>query len=104
MSRPKYTGNTKYLPSIVDTKRYFLETAVADWDLADFLLSGQKQNIFLAGLEELHDVKAVCRDIRGFARALKTFYSVEQNIVIATNYAEELLNRSALKGFEHRIV
>ncbi|KAF9185491.1 hypothetical protein BGZ50_003032 [Haplosporangium sp. Z 11] len=104
MSRPKYLGNSKFIPSTVDTKSYFLETAVADWDLADFLLSGQKKDVFLKGLEGLFNFKAVSRDIRAFARALAMFYSVEQNIVIATNHAEELLNRRALKGFEHRVV
>jgi len=104
MSRPKYRGNTEYLPSAVNTNLYFLETAVADWDLADFLLSSQKQDILLAGLEELRDIKAVSRDIRAFARAPRIFYSAKQNIVIATSNTEGLLNRSALRGFEHRVV
>jgi hypothetical protein len=104
MSRPKYLGNSKYLPSTVDTGSYFLETAVADWDLADFLLSGQKKDVFLKGVEGLVDFKAVSRDVRAFARALTMFYSMEQNVVVATNHAEELLNRRALKGFEHRVV
>ena len=29
-----------------------------------------------------------------------TFYSVEQTLAVAMNYAEDLLNRRALKGFE----
>ncbi|KAF9993837.1 hypothetical protein BGZ79_001449 [Entomortierella chlamydospora] len=104
MTRPKYSGSTTYIPSSVETKTYFRETAVADWDLADFLISGQNEEIFLTELERLQDFKTLGRDVQGFARALKLFYSVEQNLAIAENDAEELLNRNALKGFEHRVV
>ncbi|KAG9061641.1 hypothetical protein KI688_007222 [Linnemannia hyalina] len=104
MSRPEYLGNLKHLPPTVDTKSYFLETAVAEWDLAGFLLSGQNKDIFLRGLQGLVDIKAISRDVRSFAKALRVFYSVEQNVIIAMNRAQELLNRRALKGFEHRVV
>ncbi|KAG0348212.1 hypothetical protein BG004_005689 [Podila humilis] len=39
-----------------------------------------------------------------FCQRTDDIYSVEQNTVVAINRAEELLNRSALKGFEHRVV
>ena len=104
MSRPKYLGASKYIPSAVNTKGYFLETAVAEGDLTDFLLLGQKRDVFLTGLEGFVDLKAVSRDVRAFAKALEVFYSVEQNVVTAINHTEEILNRCALKGFEHRVV
>ena len=100
MDRPTYPGNCTYIPSTVDTKGYFLQTVVADWGLSDFLLTGQTKDVFLTGLQELVDFKAISRDVRAFAKALMTFYSVEQTLAVAMNYAEDLLNRRALKGFE----
>lgn len=32
------------------------------------------------------------------------FYSLEQNIIVAMNHAEELLNERALKWLEHHVV
>ncbi|KAF9277990.1 hypothetical protein BGZ68_008850 [Mortierella alpina] len=104
MSCPQYFGKVEHIASSVDTKGYFHETPVAEWDLADFLLSGQNKDIFRAELQQLSRCKAVPRDVQGFARALATFYSIKQNIVIATNSAETELNRRALKGFEQRVV
>ncbi|KAF9161905.1 hypothetical protein BGX20_001944 [Mortierella sp. AD010] len=103
-SRPKYLGSTTYIPSYVNTKSYFRETMVADWNLVNFLISGQSEEVFLTELGRLECVKIVGRDVRGFAHALRLFYSVRQNLVIAKNEAEEILNRDVLKGFEHRVI
>ncbi|KAF9107815.1 hypothetical protein BGX27_008607 [Mortierella sp. AM989] len=104
MTRPKYSGRTTYIPPSMDTRTYFRETVITDWDLSDFLVSGQNEKIFLIELERLVDTKVLGKDVQGFARALKLFYSVEQNLVIANNETKVLLNRNALKGFEHRVV
>ncbi|KAF9353606.1 hypothetical protein BGX26_008635 [Mortierella sp. AD094] len=104
MACPNYSGSTTYIPSSANTKTYFRETPVADWSLVDFLASGQSEEIFLEELERLEDIKGLGRDIRGFVRSLRSFYSVTQNLVIAKNETEELLNRDALKVFEHRVV
>ncbi|KAF9380518.1 hypothetical protein BGX21_002344 [Mortierella sp. AD011] len=77
---------------------------VADWNLVNFLISGQSEEVFLTELGRLECVKIVGRDVRGFAHALRLFYSVRQNLVIAKNEAEEILNRDVLKGFEHRVI
>ncbi|KAF9931954.1 hypothetical protein FBU30_009249 [Linnemannia zychae] len=104
MNRPEYRGKTKYLSPTIKVRSYFLETAIGDWDLTGFLLLGQEKEAFQSGLKKLSELKSISRDIRAFAKTLVRFYSVEQNVTIAVNSAEELLNRQALKGFEHRII
>ncbi|KAG0002655.1 hypothetical protein BGZ65_002468 [Modicella reniformis] len=103
--RPKYSGSTGNIPPVsVNINTYFRETVVVDWDLVDFLLSGQKEETFLTELGRLANVKSLARDVQRFAGALRLFYSVEQNLIIARNDAKERLNRNALRGFEHRVV
>ncbi|KAF8926820.1 hypothetical protein BGZ58_010897, partial [Dissophora ornata] len=52
------------------------------------------EEVFLSGLESLAQMKAIDRHLRGFARALRIFYSVEENLRVARKDAEERRSRS----------
>ncbi|KAG0003178.1 hypothetical protein BGZ79_001461 [Entomortierella chlamydospora] len=76
---------------------------VADWNVMDFLISGQSEEVSLTELKRLEGTKAIGMGVRVFAHKLRLFYSVRQNLVTDKNEAE-LLNRDALKGFEYHVI
>ncbi|KAG0361409.1 hypothetical protein BG005_008425 [Podila minutissima] len=84
----------------MQVNQYFLGTAVAQWNLADFILStGLMEATFLADLQKIRRAKRLPSPVRLFAYAMIKYYNGEvgrHNIEIAQLEALKRLNRTKL--------